>query len=115
MVLREKPMMLNGYMLVERIKKEKESTLEVIDKDEERIGIIRYMDEPNVDYLDKWEYDDDIVNVGNKVILSYTHYKRLEDPLHRIFDKNKEYLVVQRKQIAAVLKKKYRFSMVVEK
>lgn len=97
--------MLNGYVLVQRIKQNKKSKIQLLPKDEDRLGVVKYCHKPNYQYLDA-NYDDDIINVGDKIVLSYhsSHYKVLENPVHRVFDPDNEYLVMQRHQIEGVLK-----------
>lgn len=99
--------MLNGYMLMEQIsKKSKFGSIlapnEYEFKKGNRRAIVRYMHEPNLEYIYQSHVDDDIMSEGDQVILSYGFNRKAENELHKILDK--DYLVVQRYQIAAVLK-----------
>ena len=97
--------MINGYVLVTTIKQNIESNLHLLPKDDDKYAIVRYCGTPNYEYF-TGEYDDDIIDVGNKIILSYpsANYKRLENSLHMVFDKEQQYIVLQRHQISAVIK-----------
>jgi hypothetical protein len=98
----ERVIMLNGYVLAERLLERVESTLIIPEKFTERTAVVRYLGQPNKWYATPNDMDDDYLCEGDEVLLAFKNYKLLENPLHRLFS-DKDYLVLQRRHIAAVL------------
>lgn len=97
----------NGYVIVEP-EMEKLATItdiELREKKSQNVGIVRYIGSPNKQY--KYEPDrggdDPRLQKGDKVLLNKVCDIPLEYPLHKEFDKEKEYYRVERKNVLAVL------------
>lgn len=96
--------MLNGYVLFESLKKKDDELLWIPKKQEDRYGVVRYLGRPNDEYHDRATSDDNYVRVGDFIHLAYKVSRKLENPIHALFDRNKEYHITQRHRILGVIK-----------
>ena len=95
--------MLNGYILFEAIKKKEEELLWLPKEQRDRFGIIRYLGRPNAEYADLSMWDDNRPRVGDFIHLAYKVSRKLENPIHALFDKDKEYHITQRRRILGII------------
>lgn len=99
----------NGYAIIEPEEDTINTTLILPDqlkgKKSENIGIIRYLGTPNMQHKHEPTIggDDPLLKVGDKVLLDRVCNIPLEYPLHKEFDKDKEYYRVERRNIIAVV------------
>jgi len=105
----QKVIMLNGYVLLEPLYLENKSFLAVDKQDDvdPTKGVIRFMGQPNREYI-RSEYTDFLnLNVGDEVLLSpNTPLFYLERKSYlSSFDNGKLYWVVQRRRVAMILSK----------
>jgi hypothetical protein len=104
---KNKIIMLNGNILVEPITEQIKSSL-ILPKafrEKDKLGIVRYIGQPNYEYKQPTYYDDDYLRVGDVVVLTFKFNNRLENKLHLDFD-GKEYIVTQRRFVWGIIRSK---------
>jgi hypothetical protein len=94
-------LMLNGYMLAQKMKMPKENELDITDRDYPDRYIIVYAGEHNREYVNELWIDDNEIDEGCEVMTRFDRYPELEYDLQLRFDGNK-YYYFQRKEVVGV-------------
>ena len=105
---------VNGYLLCEEVENENASTLEIYKDDliDKKVGRVRYIGTPNREYLGWWKkggyvtskYVDDGVDISEEDMIIKRvpeDHRLVEETMHANFDQDKNYFVIQRRNIYA--------------
>lgn len=113
--------MLNGYILIEPIKEKQESNFiitvdnatnailtdgdgtQVRKSVDDKLGIVKHIGRPNREYINKKQWDDDYISIGDKVLMKYKNNVRLEADSHMVLFDHKM-IVTQRRHISMIMR-----------
>lgn len=97
-----KVVMLNGYILIEKIWQDSEEDIFMYEPIS-YYSKIAYVGKPNSYYYNSW-YSDDVIIKENDIIINPDHMITLEHDLHREFDNDRKFYVIQRRHIPVIIK-----------
>lgn len=89
--------MLNGFVLVQP-KMMKQNEFIKLPPKKSKDCVVCFCGEPNSRYFKGHFFDDDRINIGDTIRVHLFH-KYLEDMLHKNFDGDREYMVIQRRHL----------------